>query len=197
MQQKIQFIASLLHNPELIIMDEPFTGLDPVNAVLLMDTLTDLRRQGKTILFSTHRMDQVEKLCDNIALIHNGRLVLSGSMIDIKRSYPRNRVQLNFDGDDGFLRHPSIESYRQYPGRAEIRLRQSETLAEDSQSLLAEAMRHAHIRRFEVTEPSLEDIFIQKVQETSPPGNIHELQGNGHQLSMAQLDQAAGRTADA
>ena len=94
MQQKIQFIATLLHDPELIIMDEPFSGLDPVNAVLLMDTLVDLRREGKTVLFSTHRMDQVEKLCDNIALIHRGHLVLSGSMREIKSSYPRNRVHI-------------------------------------------------------------------------------------------------------
>ncbi len=72
MQQKIQFIAALLHEPELIIMDEPFSGLDPVNAVLLMDTLVDLRKQGRSVLFSTHRMDQVEKLCDAICLIHNG-----------------------------------------------------------------------------------------------------------------------------
>ena len=72
MQQKIQFIAALLHDPELIIMDEPFSGLDPVNASLLMDTLVDLRQAGKAILFSTHRMDQVEKMCDNIALIHRG-----------------------------------------------------------------------------------------------------------------------------
>src|SRR4051812_13249451 len=78
MQQKIQFIAALLHEPELIIMDEPFSGLDPVNASLLMDTLAELREEGKTILFSTHRMDQVEKMCDNIALIHGGKLVLSG-----------------------------------------------------------------------------------------------------------------------
>src|SRR5580698_3236112 len=76
MQQKIQFIAALLHEPDLIIMDEPFSGLDPVNAVLLMDTLVDLRNQGKSILFSTHRMDQVEKLCDSIALIANGKLLL-------------------------------------------------------------------------------------------------------------------------
>jgi ABC-2 type transport system ATP-binding protein len=190
MQQKIQFIASLLHDPALIIMDEPFTGLDPVNAVLLMDTLIDLRRQGKTILFSTHRMDQVEKLCDNIALIHRGQLVLSGSMSEVKGCYPRNRVQINFDGDDGFLEHPSIESVKRYPGRVEITLRPSATLAEDSQSLLAEAMRHAHVRRFEVTEPTLEEIFIQKVQETSPPGN-------GHEASMAVLEQPQGRTVDA
>jgi ABC-2 type transport system ATP-binding protein len=98
MQQKIQFIATLLHDPELIIMDEPFSGLDPVNAALLMDTLLDLRREGKTILFSTHRMDQVEKFCDHIALIHRGQLVLSGSMGEIKARYPRNRVQITLKG---------------------------------------------------------------------------------------------------
>ena len=84
MQQKIQFIAALLHDPDLIIMDEPFSGLDPVNATLLQDTLVDLRKQGKAILFSTHRMDQVEKLCDSIALISRGKLLLSGSMREIK-----------------------------------------------------------------------------------------------------------------
>jgi len=84
MQQKIQFIAALLHEPELIIMDEPFSGLDPVNAALLMDTLLDQRRQGRAILFSTHRMDQVEKFCDEIALLYKGKLVLEGSMRAIK-----------------------------------------------------------------------------------------------------------------
>ncbi len=98
MQQKIQFIAALLHDPDLIIMDEPFTGLDPVNAALLMETLVDLRRQGRAVLFSTHRMDQVEKMCDNIALIHRGHLVLSGSMREVKSSYPRNRVLIQFRG---------------------------------------------------------------------------------------------------
>jgi len=110
MQQKIQFIAALLHDPELIIMDEPFSGLDPVNATLLMDTLVDLRRQGKAVLFSTHRMDQVEKLCDNIALLHHGQLILSGSMREIKSSYPRNRIRIHFEGGDGFLQSPKIES---------------------------------------------------------------------------------------
>jgi ABC-2 type transport system ATP-binding protein len=182
MQQKIQFIASLLHDPELIIMDEPFTGLDPVNAVLLMDTLVDLRRQGKAVLFSTHRMDQVEKLCDNIALIHRGNLVLSGSMREIKASYPRNRVHIAFAGDDWFLRHPAVEEYKLYPGYADIKLRPSPTLEDDSQALLASAIGRARVDRFEVTEPTLEEIFIEKVQETSPSKN-------GRELSMAQLDQ--------
>jgi len=168
MQQKIQFIASLLHDPDLIIMDEPFSGLDPVNAVLLMDTLLELRRQGKAIVFSTHRMDQVEKLCDNIALIHRGRLVLSGSMREVKSSYPRNRVHIAFEGSDGFLQHPAVESVKRFSGSADIRLRPSPTLAADTQFLLAAAMREALVTRFEVAEPTLEEIFIEKVHETMP-----------------------------
>ena len=190
MQQKIQFIAALLHDPELIIMDEPFSGLDPVNAALLMDTLLDLRRQGKAVLFSTHRMDQVEKLCDNIALIHRGHLVLSGSMREIKSSYARNRVHMHFEGGDGFLQNPKIESLKRYTGYAEIKLRPSATLADDAQALLAEALQYAHITRFEVTEPTLEQIFIEKVQETSP-------ETNGPDLSIDQLEEPEGSYLDA
>jgi ABC-2 type transport system ATP-binding protein len=163
MQQKIQFISTLLHEPELIIMDEPFSGLDPVNAVLLMDTLVDLRKQGRTILFSTHRMDQVEKLCDNICLIHNSHLVLSGSMREIKSRYPVNRVLINFTGDDSFLNHPTIHSAKNYGGHAEIRLKEGA----DPQALLAAAIVKARVTRFEVMEPTLEEIFIEKVTETS------------------------------
>jgi ABC-2 type transport system ATP-binding protein len=182
MQQKIQFIATLLHDPELIIMDEPFSGLDPVNANLLMDALVGLRREGKAILFSTHRMDQVERLCDNIALIHRGRLILSGSMTEIKSSYPRNRVHINFEGDGSFLQDPSIESFKRYSSCAEIKLRPSPALADDAQSLLVHAIRAARVSRFEVTEPTLEDIFIEKVREALPIAN-------GGELSMALLDQ--------
>src|SRR6201986_2543511 len=96
MQQKIQFIATLLHDPELIIMDEPFSGLDPVNATLLQDTLLELKKAGKAILFSTHRMDQVEKLCDAICLINGGQAVLSGGMREVKSRYERDRVVLQF-----------------------------------------------------------------------------------------------------
>lgn len=190
MQQKIQFIASLLHDPDLILMDEPFSGLDPVNAVLLMDTLVDLRREGKAVLFSTHRMDQVEKLCDNIALIHRGHLILSGSMREIKSSYPRNRVLIYFEGDDAFLQNPNIEGLKRYNGHAEIKLRPSATLADDAQSLLSQAIRHARITRYEVMEPTLEEIFIEKVQETLPVKN-------GRELSMSLLDDPSGGRLDA
>jgi ABC-2 type transport system ATP-binding protein len=159
MQQKIQFISALLHEPELIIMDEPFSGLDPVNATLLQDTLIELRQQGRAVLFSTHRMDQVEKLCDAICLINRGKLVLSGGMREIKSRYPANHVQMVFTGDNSFLQHPSVVSAKNYNGMAEIKLRDGD----DGQALLAAAIGKARITRFEVMEPTLEEIFIETV----------------------------------
>ncbi len=162
MQQKIQFIAALLHEPDLIIMDEPFSGLDPVNATLLMDTLLELKGEGKAILFSTHRMDQVEKLCDAIAIIYKGRLVLSGGMREIKARYPANRVHVHFSGDATFLTHPGIAEVKQYPGMAEILLND----ATAAQAILMRAVAGgAMITRFEVLEPTLEEIFIETVGE--------------------------------
>ena len=161
MQQKIQFIATLLHDPQLIIMDEPFSGLDPVNATLLQDTLIDLKKAGKAILFSTHRMDQVEKLCDAICLINRGKAVLSGSMREVKSRYERNHVVLHFEGDNSFLTHSSIAEYKDYAGHVEIRLKPHA----DAQSLLREAAQKATIYKFELVEPSLEEIFIQTVGE--------------------------------
>jgi len=161
MQQKIQFIATLLHEPELIIMDEPFSGLDPVNATLLQDTLVELRKAGKAILFSTHRMDQVEKLCDAICLINRGQAVLQGGMREVKSRYERNHVVMNFEGDASFLRHPAIASYKDYAGQAEIELKPGA----NAQDLLREAVGKATITRFELMEPSLEEIFIRTVGE--------------------------------
>jgi ABC-2 type transport system ATP-binding protein len=135
MQQKIQFIVTLLHEPELIIMDEPFAGLDPVNATLLQDTLLDLKKAGRAILFSTHRMDQAEKLCDEICLIHRGKAVISGRMRELKSRHERNRVIIDFEGDDGFLSHEAIAEHRKYPGHVEIRLKEHG----DAQALLRTA----------------------------------------------------------
>ncbi len=162
MQQKIQFIAALLHEPDLIIMDEPFTGLDPVNAALLMDTLLDLRAQGKAILFSTHRMDQVEKFCDEIAIIYRGKLVLEGNMREIKSRYPANRVAVHFSGNDSFVQLPDIASANSHNGIANLILRDPA----DPQPILDHAIAHGtRITRFEVMEPTLEEIFIEKVGE--------------------------------
>ena len=161
MQQKIQFIATLLHDPELVIMDEPFSGLDPVNATLLQDTLLEMKKAGKAILFSTHRMDQVEKLCDAICLINGGQAVLAGGMREVKSRYERNRVLMQFEGDSAFLRHPAIASYKDYAGYVEIQLKPNA----DAQSLLREAAQTARIYKFELVEPSLEEIFIRTVGE--------------------------------
>ena len=159
MQQKIQFIATLLHDPELIIMDEPSSGLDPVNVSLLEQILLDLKSKGRTILFSTHRMEQVEKLCDAICLVDQGRAVLEGTMRAVKSRYARNRVVVEYAGDASFLTDPSITELRESAGRAEFKLRDGG----DGQALLHAAARHAQIFKFELVEPSLEEIFIRTV----------------------------------
>jgi ABC-2 type transport system ATP-binding protein len=150
-----------MHDPELVVMDEPFSGLDPVNTSLLQDILIELKKSGKAILFSTHRMDQVEKLCDSICLIHRGHAVLSGGMREVKSRYERDRVIINFEGDDSFLRHPSIKDFKNYSGHAEIQLNPHS----DAQDLLRAATAGASILRFELMEPSLEEIFIRTVGE--------------------------------
>ena len=159
MQQKIQFIATLLHSPQLIVMDEPFSGLDPVNAVLVERTLLELKDQGKAILFSTHRMDQVEKLCDSICLINNGKAVLAGNLRQIKARYERNHVIVEFEGNSAFLNSDEVAQAKNFSGHAEITLKPNG----DAQKLLHEAAAMATIYRFELVEPSLEEIFIQTV----------------------------------
>ncbi len=159
MQQKIQFISCLLHDPGLIIMDEPFSGLDPVNATLLERTLIELKNDGKAILFSTHRMDQVEKLCDSICLIDKGKAVLAGRVREIKKRYERNRVIVEFEGSADFLKSSEIAEAKNFSGHAEIKLKEHG----NAQKLLSEASAAATIYRFELVEPSLEEIFIQTV----------------------------------
>lgn len=163
MQQKIQFIAALLHEPELIIMDEPFSGLDPVNAELLQDTLLELRAEGRAIIFSTHRMDQVERMCDAIAIIYQGRLVLDGTVRQVRARYPRNRLHISYSGSDAFLRVPGIVEARTHAGSAELVLAEPEA----AQSVLAAAVdAGSEITRFELVEPSLEEIFIDTIKGT-------------------------------
>jgi ABC-2 type transport system ATP-binding protein len=159
MQQKIQFISSLLHEPGLIVMDEPFSGLDPVNAVLVERTLLELKDKGNAILFSTHRMDQVEKLCDAICLINNGEAVLEGRVREIKSRYERNHVIVEFEGDAAFLQSGEIAEAKNFSGHAEIKLKPHG----NAQKLLHEAADMARIYRFELVEPSLEEIFIETV----------------------------------
>jgi ABC-2 type transport system ATP-binding protein len=146
-----------------MILDEPFSGLDPASSVVLKDALLDLKKQGKTILFSTHRMDTVERLCDSICLVNHGRSVLLGVLREIKASYGRSSVQLEYDGELPLLEDRSlVSSYNDFGNYVELRL----APRADPQLLLELAMRTARIRKFEMVEPSLEEIFIDTVEST-------------------------------
>ena len=161
MQQKIQFVAAVLHRPPLLILDEPFSGLDPLNAALIKDIMLDLRARGTTIILSTHRMEQVEMMCDSICLIHQGRKVLDGDLKAIKQSYGKNTLRIQHAGDKGFLDFPElVESANHHGAMVDLRLRAG---ADPQQILRAAVERGIAITRFELIEPPLNDIFIEKV----------------------------------
>jgi ABC-2 type transport system ATP-binding protein len=160
MQQKVQLIATLLHRPPLLILDEPFAGLDPVNAKLLKDVLLEQVKAGCTVVLSTHRMEQVEQMCDAICLIDRGRKVLDGRVDAIKARYGHNTVQVEFDGDDRQLAAlPGVERVESYGRYAEVRLADGA----DAQALLQALAGKVRVRRFEITTPSINDIFIDQV----------------------------------
>jgi ABC-2 type transport system ATP-binding protein len=166
MQQKVQFIAGILHDPEFVILDEPFSGLDPANADVLKDILLELRKSGKTVLFSTHRMDQVEKLCDSICLIDHGRAVLQGELRAVKARFGRNHVQIEYEGDGAFIETlPTVQSHHHFGNYVEIELKPG---ADPQQLLLAVAAK-VRINRFELAEPTLEKIFIDTVKPNGKP----------------------------
>src|SRR3954463_5411515 len=162
MQQKIQFIAAVLHNPEFLILDEPFSGLDPANAKDLMEILLEQRKEGKTIMFSTHRMDQVERLCDAICLVNHGRAVLEGNLKQVKSGYGKSSIQIDFEGTLPFLeRKDLVQSANNYGNYVELRLQPGV----DPQQILKLATEAARINKFELVEPSLEAIFIDTVEK--------------------------------
>lgn len=164
MQQKIQFITSVIHEPDLLILDEPFSGLDPVNVDLLKEIVLDLKGTGKTIIFSTHQMEVAEKICDDICLINRARKVLEGSIREVKRGFGRNAVGLRMTGGDQVLADPSLVStVSSHNDHVEALLAEGAS----AQQLLARLVSGgASIERFEMIEPSLHDIFVQKVTET-------------------------------
>jgi len=161
MQQKAQFITAVIHEPPLLILDEPFTGLDPINAALVKDIMLEQRDRGATIILSTHRMEQVEMMCDSICLISKGESILAGDLRAIKQSYGKNTVRIEYSGDGNFLDMPElIESVNHYGAVVEAKLKPSA----DPQDILKAALaRGARISRFELIEPPLNDIFIEKV----------------------------------
>jgi len=167
MQQKIQFIGTILHEPKLLILDEPFGGLDPVNQNLIKDILLDLKKKGTTIIFSTHVMESAERLCEEIFLINKGKKVLYGNLASIKRDIGKKNVFIEYEGEDSFLNNNNeIVSFDNYGNSVEVHLKESG----DPQKLLLAAASSARIRKFEVVEPSLHDIFISTVGPESREG---------------------------
>ncbi len=161
-QQKIQFIAAILHDPQVLIMDEPFSGLDPVNVQLLKEAFLAMRDRGKTLIFSTHQMETVEELCESIAILDRGRVVVSGAVRDVKRAMGRQVVRLAIDGDGtGWVeRIPGVRLTR----RGEDYLELHVASGSDPEEILRAALaRGDRVTRFEIAEPSLEEIFIEHV----------------------------------
>lgn len=168
MQQKVQFVATVLHNPELIILDEPFSGFDPVNADIIKNEILELNKQGTTFIFSTHRMESVEELCDNIALIHKSKKILDGAVSDIKSTYRNNTYWLEYEGTYD-LAHAvhlfEVLDTKQEQGRTiiKVQLRPGQTA---NQVLLA-LLPHVSINRLDEVIPTMNDIFIEKVKKQS------------------------------
>lgn len=159
-QQKIQVIASIMHNPKLLILDEPFSGLDPVNVEMLKNAIITFRNNGATILFSSHRMDHVEELCEQLSIIDQGKQVVSGSLRDVKRSFGKQNVRIHSANDLTPL--GAIEGVTNVQPTIEGAVYQIET--EDvAQKLLTAALALGPVRHFAIEEPSLQEIFIEKV----------------------------------
>jgi ABC-2 type transport system ATP-binding protein len=165
MQQKIQFITAVIHDPDLLILDEPFSGLDPVNVEVMKDTILELRNANKTIILSTHQMEIAEKLCDDVCMINRSHKVLDGKLREIRRSFSRNAVALQFEGDDGLLNDPElVASMRRVGDDLEVLLGPGV-----SPQLLLKRLVDSGvvISKFELVEPTLHDIFIEKVREAA------------------------------
>jgi ABC-2 type transport system ATP-binding protein len=159
-QQKVQLIGTLLHDPELIILDEPQSGLDPVNMLLVRNLLRELKDEGRTILLSTHMMAEAERMADEIILVHKGKVVLSGALDAVRDSFGKNTLHIDYEGDGGFLEQlPQIKRATIVPNGAELSL----VDGADPQHILEATIGRLRIRRFELAAPSLEEIFIEQV----------------------------------
>ncbi len=165
MQQKVQFIGALLHEPQLIILDEPFSGLDPSNAIVLKDVLLELKKAGKTLLLSTHRMDQAERMCDSICLINHGRALLEGDLRQMKSRFGMRNVQIKYEGDSRFLQEQRlVQSFNDYGNYVEVRLAPG---GRSRRSYCTWPLPARGLDRFELMEPSLEEIFLDAVGKSN------------------------------
>lgn len=163
MAQKIQFIATVIHRPELIILDEPFSGLDPINMTLLKDLMLELNTAGATIIFSTHIMEQAERLCEKICLVNAGKIVLEGDLREIKKSFGRSSVEIEYSGNVDLIRRSRfVETCNDFGQYVEIKLHTPEHYGALLQELVGASV---DIMRFELMEPTLHEIFVQSVKE--------------------------------
>ena len=162
MAQKIQFIATVIHKPELIILDEPFSGLDPINMTLLKDLMLELNTDGATIIFSTHIMEQAERLCEKICLVNAGKIVLEGDLREIKKSFGRGSVEIEYSGDVDLIKNSRfVERCNDFGQYVEVKL----SAPEHYNALLRELVETPiDITRFELMEPTLHEIFVQSVK---------------------------------
>ena len=159
-QQKAQFITTILHNPDLVILDEPFSGLDPVNQIVMKDIFNELKQQGKAIIFSTHQMETAEKLCDELCLINRGKIVLEGTIKQAKQKFGTNSLHLEYDGDGKFLSSlPFVTKAIVYENYAELTLNGNVSAKE----ILSAVLPKIELRKFEFVEPSLNSIFLNVV----------------------------------
>ena len=171
-QQKIQFIATILHDPEFVILDEPFAGLDPVNTNLLKDIILELKQQGKVIIFSTHLMEFAEKMCDHIAMIDHGKIILKGSMKEVKSKYAQKNVSLTYEGDLSFLdSNPIIDKIENFGNTTGIRLKE----ASQTQQLLKLLIDHnIVVKKFNANDISLHEIFVELAGRENGGMNDHQ-----------------------
>ena len=160
-QQKVQYIATILHGPDVLLMDEPFVGLDPVNVAMLKAAFLEMRDRGKTLVFSTHQLDQAEELCDSVAIIDRGRLVTAGTTREVRQSTGHQVIRVATAGDDhAWLRAMTgVEILRDGADFAEVRV----AAGTSPQLILAAAMANGPVLRFEVADPSLEQVFVERV----------------------------------
>jgi ABC-2 type transport system ATP-binding protein len=164
MQQKIQFIATVIHEPKLLILDEPFSGLDPVNTNLIRDEIDEMHKNGTTILFSTHRMEQVEQICQDIVLINKGRNVLQGTVADVRQQFKENLFRFDYEGDLPNTLLDSIELISNEAGQLIVKL----PMGMDSNTFLRYLLdQQVHIVGFKEILPTLNEIFIKVVKEPS------------------------------
>lgn len=168
-QQKIQFMAAIVHDPEILIMDEPFSGLDPVNANVLKDALLEMRNRGKTLIFSTHQLEQVEEMCEDILIINKGQTIIAGSVRDVKRQHGHNVARLKLDNDPEARWLDTLEGVQVTKRRQDyIEMQMQANL--NPNVIIEAALQHGGIiNRFEVAEPSLTDIFIEAVGKIALP----------------------------